>query len=78
MTQTRTQSLIEAIAGTAIGVAVALVTQLAVFWLYDIHTSMDTNLKICAIFTGVSFIRAYLVRRFFNWLFKINPTNSVI
>lgn len=67
MTQTRKQSLVETITTTAIGYCVALVTQLVVFPLYGLPIEMHQNMQIAAIFTGVSLVRGYFVRRFFNW-----------
>jgi hypothetical protein len=64
--QTRIGSLIETVANTAIGFGVALASQLAVFPLFDIHVAFSTNLAIGAWFTGISVVRGYLVRRFFN------------
>lgn len=66
MDQTRIGSLIETVANTAIGFGVALASQLAVFPLFDIHVAFSTNLAIGAWFTGISIVRGYLVRRFFN------------
>ena len=43
-----------------------LVVQPLVFWFYDIKLDMSTNVEIAVIFTVVSFIRSYIVRRIFN------------
>lgn len=66
--QTRIQSFIESIANVAIGYVVALVTQLMVFPLLDIPVSIEQNLLIGVIFTAVSLVRSYVVRRAFNWM----------
>ena len=34
--------------------------------LYNIHISMQTSTELAIIFTAVSFIRGYIVRRIFN------------
>ncbi len=65
--QTRTQSLIEQTVSTAIGFVVALVAQLAIFPLFGIHISMNQNLMLVVLFTGVSIVRGYMVRRLFNY-----------
>jgi hypothetical protein len=64
--QSRRLSLIEACTSTAIGFVVATATQIAVFPLFGLHTSLGENMQIGAIFTAVSIARSYLVRRLFE------------
>jgi hypothetical protein len=66
--QSRKQSLIEAAVSTAIGYAVALAGQIIVFPLMGIYVSLAANIEIGVIFTVISMIRAYAVRRLFNYL----------
>lgn len=66
--QSRLQSLLEALANVVLGYGVALGAQLLVFPLFGIHLPLASNLAIGIIFTVVSLIRSYLLRRFFNWL----------
>ena len=66
--QSRLQSLFEALANVVLGYGVALGAQLLVFPLFGIHLPLASNLAIGTIFTVVSLIRSYLLRRFFNWL----------
>ena len=66
--QTRTQSLIEASANVAIGYLVALSAQMIVFPVLGIEVNLSQNLLIGAIFTAVSLLRSYAVRRVFNWM----------
>ncbi len=66
MEQTRLQSLIESIINIAIGYVVALLSQWIIFPLFDIHISLTDNLLIGAWFTGVSLVRSYVIRRWFN------------
>jgi len=66
--QTRIQSFIESVANVAIGYVVALVTQLIAFPLLGIPVSIEQNLLIGVIFTAVSLVRSYVVRRAFNWM----------
>lgn len=61
-------SLTEAIASTAIGYVVAVLTQLAVFPLFGLPATLSDSLAIGAIFTAVSVARGYTVRRFFERL----------
>ena len=64
--QTRLQSFIESIANIAVGYLVALASQLVVFPLFGIHIPLSTNLGIGAIFTVISLVRSYVIRRWFN------------
>jgi len=64
--QTKTQSLIESITNIAIGYSVAVVSQLAVFPLFNINVTIQDNLMIGLYFTVISLVRSYVVRRYFN------------
>ncbi|MCE7915390.1 MAG: hypothetical protein DYH15_12120 [Nitrosomonas sp. PRO4] len=66
MEQTRLQSLIESIINIIIGYVVALMSQLLIFPIFDINVSLTENLLIGAWFTGVSLVRSYAIRRWFN------------
>ena len=68
--QTRWQSLLESFINVAIGYLVALLAQLLVFPLFGIVVPLASNLAIGAIFTGVSILRSYGVRRLFNHLHR--------
>lgn len=64
--QSRSMSLVETMASTAIGYAVALVTQILVFPIFGVDIPLRDNIGISLIFTAVSIARGYLIRRFFN------------
>lgn len=64
--QTRTASAIETLTSTAIGYGVSLLTQAVVFPLFGIETTSKQHIGIAAIFTAVSLMRGYIVRRLFN------------
>jgi hypothetical protein len=66
--QTRTQSMIEACANVLVGYLVALLSQLLVFPMFDIHIPLSSNLAIGAWFTVISLVRSYVLRRWFNGL----------
>ena len=66
MIQSRTNSFLESITNTAIGFGIALITQIVVFYHYDIKASVSMNIKITLIFTVISILRGYCVRRFFT------------
>ena len=64
--QSPLMSLVEALANIAVGYAIAVLTQITVFPLFGLHASLSENLVIGLIFTCVSLIRAYVLRRLFN------------
>ena len=66
MKQSRTMSLIEATANVAVGFWVAVVAQALVFPLFGFHAAPAQHLAISAIFTGVSLIRSFTLRRLFE------------
>lgn len=66
--QTRFMSWVESVANVAVGYGVAVATQVAVFPLFGLHASISDNLAIGAIFTAVSLVRSYCLRRIFNRL----------
>lgn len=70
MTQSRAMSLVETLCSTFAALVVALVTQILVFPLYGIDVTLGENISLCAIFTLVSIVRGYIVRRVFNWVGK--------
>ncbi len=65
--QTRKHSLLEAIINIAIGYWIAILTQVVTFPLFEIEASVSDNLAIGAVFTVVSLVRSYFLRRAFNW-----------
>ena len=65
--QSRFASFIESFANVAIGYGVAVLTQLAVFPLFGLQVDLGQNLAIGGIFTLVSIVRSYMVRRMFNF-----------
>ena len=66
MTQTRLESLIETLMNLAIGYGVALLSQLLIYPQFGIHIPLSTNITIGAWFTAISFVRSYVIRRWFN------------
>lgn len=51
MKQSRAMSLIEAIANVVIGYGVAVLTQILIFPVFGLHTTLIQNLKLGAAFT---------------------------
>lgn len=68
--QSRLQSFLESVANVVLGYGVALGAQLLVFPLFGIMIPMSSNIAIGIIFTLVSLVRSYFLRRLFNWLHK--------
>jgi len=64
--QTRLQSLLESFINVAIGYGVALASQIIVFPWFGINIPIADNILIGVIFTVISIVRSYLVRRLFN------------
>ena len=68
MSQSRLLSAVESISNTMVGYVTAIATQLVVFPMFGIHIKLHENLMIGAIFTVISLVRGYIIRRFFNGL----------
>ncbi|MDP1636045.1 MAG: hypothetical protein Q8L69_15365 [Gallionellaceae bacterium] len=66
MKQTRRMSLVEALTNVAVGYGIAVVTQMAVFPLFGLHATLAQNMMMGAIFTVVSIVRSYALRRVFE------------
>ena len=66
MKQSRLMSLVEAVANVIIGYGVAVVTQILIFPIFGLHTTLAQNLKMGLVFTVVSIGRSYALRRFFE------------
>lgn len=66
MKQSRWMSMVEAVTNVLVGYGVAVATQWAVFPLFGLHATLQENLLIGLIFTVVSLIRNYLLRRAFE------------
>lgn len=68
--QTRRASLIEVGSNYAFGFCIAWLTAAIVLPLFGFNSSTSDNFWITVIFTIVSLIRSYIVRRLFNHLHK--------
>ncbi|MCC5956939.1 MAG: hypothetical protein JJU07_12615 [Natronohydrobacter sp.] len=64
--QSRRMSLIEAVSNVAVGYVLAVVTQIVVLPLFGLHPSLGENMALGAIFTAISLIRGYALRRLFD------------
>ena len=68
MKQSRLMSLVESLANVLVGYGVAVITQMAVFPLFGLAVTVTENLLIGLIFTAVSIVRSYALRRGFEAL----------
>ena len=66
MKQSRLMSLVEAVANVIVGYGVAVVTQILIFPIFGLHATLAQNLQMGLLFTGVSIIRSFLLRRLFE------------
>ena len=66
MNQSRLSSLYEAIANIVIGFAINFVANLVILPLVGFHITLGQNFYIGLLYTGVSLVRSYAIRRWFN------------
>lgn len=65
--QTKTRSMVESWVNVVVGLAVNILIQRIVFPVYGWDVSYSENIQISLIFTVVSVVRSYGLRRLFNW-----------
>lgn len=68
MSQTKVGSIIEALANIAVGFSVNYAANLMIFPLFGMHISALNNFWMGCIYTGISLIRQFVIRRYFNGL----------
>ena len=66
MKQSRLMSFVEAISNVVLGYGVAVVTQILIFPIFGLHTTLAQNLKMGVVFTIVSIARSFALRRVFE------------
>jgi len=66
MKQSRAMSLVESVANVVVGYGVAVITQIFIFPIFGLHTTLAQNLKMGLVFTSVSIARSYVLRRLFE------------
>jgi len=64
--QTKRRSLIEAVTNVLIGYLVAVISNLIVLPLFGYQVSLFDGFAIGVVFTVISLIRSYVIRRLFN------------
>ncbi len=70
MSQTRRQSMIEAIINVVVGFTINMVLNFTVFPLFGWHISLQQNIALGVIYTVISILRSYSLRRLFNRLHR--------
>ena len=77
MRQSRLMSLVEAVANVVVGYGVAVLVQLLLFPLFGLTVTLRQNLVIGLVFTAVSIVRSYLLRRAFDaWRWMREASSS--
>ena len=61
-------SLVESVTNIVVGYCLAVLTQVLVFPMFGLSVSLSENLGIGAVFTAISLIRSFALRRIFNGL----------
>lgn len=64
--QTKRQSLIETLTSVFVGWLIGVILNMLVLPLFDYNVSLTDGVLISIIFTAVSVIRSYIIRRWFN------------
>ena len=71
--QSRRHSFIEAWVNIAIGFGINYFANLLIFPLFGFHISLIANLWMGVIYTAISLVRSYFIRRYFNaWMVKLH------
>lgn len=68
MSQTRLGSLAETVINMLVGFWLSVGAQAVIFPMFGYDLPLHNNMAIVAIFTAISMIRSYVLRRIFNWL----------
>jgi len=65
MTQSRSLSALEAATNVILGGMVAMITQALIFPVLGLQVMLWQNMMLSGVFTTVSFLRSYVLRRLF-------------
>lgn len=68
MGQLRRHSAVETLTSTAVGYAVSFIANAALLPLFGFSPNTLQNLSLTTVYTAISLIRGYSLRRLFNWL----------
>lgn len=67
MSQSCRMSLVESITNIVAGYFVAVAAQIIIFPIVGVQANLKQNLLIAVLFSVVSLVRNYILRRMFNW-----------
>ncbi|BBB29359.1 DUF7220 family protein [Neptunomonas japonica] len=65
--QSRIGSAVEAIQNIIVGYTVNMLANFVIFPFFGWDLSLQQNLALGVIYTAISFVRSYAIRRFNNW-----------
>ena len=68
MSQRRLTSFVEAAFNTGLGFGISVAAGVLVYPLFHVELRLIDITGVTAIFTVISVLRGYIVRRLFNWL----------
>lgn len=68
MSQSRHASIMESVANIGIGYLIAIAAQAVILPMFGFHASLSEHAQIAGLFTAISLVRSYLLRRAFNWI----------
>lgn len=66
MTQSKLGSLYEALMNILIGFAINYIANLLILPLFGFHIGLVANFWMGVLYTGISLVRSYAIRRWFN------------
>ena len=66
MKQSKRDSILESMTNVFLGLIISFVLQLVLYPILEIPVTINQNLIITFVFFIASFLRGYLIRRFFN------------
>ena len=66
MAKSRQISMIETVTKSGLGYALAVAAQIVVFPRFGLHPSLGQSLALCGIFTAISLVLGYILRRLFE------------
>lgn len=68
MRQSRLMSLVEALANVSVGYSIAALVQITMFPLFGLTITLRQSLATALVFTAVSIVRSFMLRRLFEAL----------
>lgn len=66
MNQTKLSSFIEVLVNTVIGYLINYFANIIIFPLFNLHISLSANILMGLIYTVISVVRSYVIRRWFS------------